>query len=156
MQQPYRERLREAKLNQLPEAIRGDTQAAVDTPADKRSEVQKYLAQKFETDVRGQSGGDRRRARPAGPQALQTQSDQELADSEVAARKSFGKIQCLFDVGPPPETHLLVRGNFVTPGPVVEPGFLTIALVARTTPTGWSRPCRLPIRQGAGPRWHVG
>ncbi len=51
MQQPYRERLREAKLNQLPEAIRGDTKAAVDMPADKRSDVQKYLAQKFEKAI---------------------------------------------------------------------------------------------------------
>ena len=66
-QRPYRERLREAKLNQLPEAIRGDTKAALDTPPDQRSEVQKYLAQKFDKTLEVNPGRDRRCARRKGP-----------------------------------------------------------------------------------------
>ena len=151
MQQPYRERLREAKLNQLPEAIRGDTKAAVDMPTDKRSEVQKYLAQKFEKAIEVSESEivaaldepDKRARNTRGPGAGRLE----------AQRQSFGKIQCLFDVGPPPETHLLVRGNFLTPGPVVEPGFPK-SLSAPESPTGWIRPCRFPIRRAAGPLAH--
>src|ERR1051326_6743299 len=41
-------------------------------------------------------------------------------------RRSFGKIQALYDVGPPPRTFLLKRGNHETPGEEVEPGLLSI------------------------------
>ena len=44
---PRREKLLEAKLAALPEAIRADVKQAVETATDKRSEVQKYLAGKF-------------------------------------------------------------------------------------------------------------
>ena len=145
MQQPYRERLREAKLNQLPEAIRGDTKAAVDMPADKRGEVQKYLAQKFEKAIEV-SESEIVAALDQRDKALGTQGDQELADLK-AQRQSFGKIQCLFDVGPPPETHLLVRGNFLTPGPVIEPGFPK-SLSAPESPTAWIPTVSVPDSSG--------
>jgi hypothetical protein len=48
LQRPYRSRLLEKKLASVPEPIRADTKTAVETPADKRGEVQKYLAGKFE------------------------------------------------------------------------------------------------------------
>src|SRR5262249_41571412 len=41
-------------------------------------------------------------------------------------RRTFDKIQALYDVGPPPATHLLKRGNHDTPGPEVQPGFLSL------------------------------
>ncbi len=34
----------------------------------------------------------------------------------AASRRKWGKIQALYDVGPPPRTHLLVRGNEQSPG----------------------------------------
>ena len=37
-----------------------------------------------------------------------------------------GKIQALFDVGPPPPTFLLKRGDYRTPGREVLPGFLRV------------------------------
>src|SRR5262249_4492976 len=52
LRRPYEARLRETKLAALPESIRADTAAALDTPAGKRSEVQKYLAAKFEAALR--------------------------------------------------------------------------------------------------------
>ena len=39
-------------------------------------------------------------------------------------RRSAGKIQALWDVGPAPATHLHIRGNFERPGDEVQPGFL--------------------------------
>jgi hypothetical protein len=41
----------------------------------------------------------------------------------AAPQRTYGKLQALYDVGPPPETHLLRRGNYLHPGDVVEPGF---------------------------------
>ncbi|HEV3196583.1 MAG TPA: DUF1553 domain-containing protein, partial [Bryobacteraceae bacterium] len=43
-----------------------------------------------------------------------------------ASRRSYGKLQALYDVGPPPRTRLLKRGNYETPGPEVQPGFLSV------------------------------
>ena len=36
--------------------------------------------------------------------------------SDRASRRKWGKIQALYDVGPPPPTHLLVRGSEQSPG----------------------------------------
>src|SRR5262249_1254573 len=47
VRQPYEKRLFEAKLAALPEAIRADTAAALQTPAAKRNAVQKYLVDKL-------------------------------------------------------------------------------------------------------------
>ena len=44
---PYQERLLDAKLQTLPAEIRAETKAALDTPADKRDDVQKFLVKKF-------------------------------------------------------------------------------------------------------------
>ena len=57
-------------------------------------------------------------------------------------RQAWGKIQALFDVGPPPPTFLLKRGQYQTPGPEVAPGFLRVlceteeAALAATPSTG--------------------
>src|SRR5262249_28625874 len=48
---------------------------------------------------------------------------QEGTDELQKQRQSVGKIQALYDVGPPPPTYLLKRGNYETPGPEVQPGF---------------------------------
>jgi hypothetical protein len=44
----------------------------------------------------------------------------------TAQRRRVGRIQALYDVGPAPVTYLLKRGQFETPGPEVEPGFLSV------------------------------
>src|SRR5262249_50062603 len=41
-----------------------------------------------------------------------------------ARRRKWGKIQALYDVGPPPPTHLLIRGSEQSTGVEVPPGFL--------------------------------
>ena len=47
LQDGVRARLMTGKLEAVPEVMRGDTQKAIATPADKRSEVDKYLLGKF-------------------------------------------------------------------------------------------------------------
>ncbi|HVX15853.1 MAG TPA: PSD1 and planctomycete cytochrome C domain-containing protein [Pirellulales bacterium] len=124
LRRPYQARLFENKLSMLPEPIRADTKAALETAAEKRNEVQKYLAEKLAGTVA---------VKPAEIAATLSESDRaavmrleaKIAE-EMSHRAAWGKIQALWDVGPPPATHLLVRGNYETPGPEAVPGFLRV------------------------------
>jgi hypothetical protein len=55
---------------------------------------------------------------------LKVQLKRRIAE-RTAQRRGFGHIQALYDVGPAPVTYLLKRGQFETPGPEVQPGFLS-------------------------------
>ena len=94
-------RLLEDQLKTIPEAIRADLKAALATPVDTRTEIQKYLFKKFNE-----------------PFQKEYAKDQEF--------KKLGKIQALWDVGTPPNIRLLQRGSADAPGPKVTPGFLSI------------------------------
>jgi hypothetical protein len=124
LRRPYERRLFEARLQSLPEPIRADTKLAVETPAAKRHEVQKYLANKF---------GAALEVKPEQVEKALSGADREKIAAlkrEAAAlgktRRKYGKIQALYDVGPPPETHLLRRGEYDRPGAPVQPGFLRV------------------------------
>jgi hypothetical protein len=120
----YRAALLRMKLAALPEPIRADTRTAVETKAEKRNEVQKYLAGKF---------ADALKVTADELSAALEPEDKVAAAAivrEVAAwdsmRRGYGKLQALVDVGPPPPTFRLVRGNHETPGQEVQPGFLSV------------------------------
>ncbi len=104
---PVEAKLLEEKLKTLPEAIRADVKAALETAADKRDDVQKYLAGKF------------------GSLQKDLAKDPLIVAIE-AKRKKLEKIQALWDVGTPPSIRLLQRGSADAPGPRVTPGFLGI------------------------------
>jgi hypothetical protein len=126
IRQPYERRLFAAKLAVLPEPIRADTEAALATPAEKRSAVQKYLADKLgpalqvpaEEVARSLSDADRAQV------AALTQQVAALN----AGRQSVGTIQAAWEAGQgtAPPTYLFRRGNLVTPGAEVQPGFLAV------------------------------
>lgn len=132
LRRPYREKLLESKLAIVPEPIRADTKAAVALPADKRNEVQKYLAGKFEGQLKVS----------AEEIAAALNEVDKAAAAEIATqtnglsgrKRSFEKIQALFDVGPPPVTRRLIRGNYETPGDEVQPGFLRVLCDADMSP----------------------
>jgi hypothetical protein len=119
-----RDRLLEQKLAAVPEVIRPDVKAAVVTPAGKRNEIQQYLAGKFEASLKITNEEVAAELRKNNPSAIA-----EL-EAEIAAlnrqKQSYGKIQALYDVGPPPPTFRLVRGNFETPGTEVTPGVVRV------------------------------
>src|SRR5262249_26129651 len=108
----------------ISEPIRADTKAALATPTERRTAVQMYLADKFAALLK------------VTPEEVKTAlsepdraAERELTGRIAAAkarRRTFGKIQALYDVGPPPPTHLLKRGNLDTPGPEVKPGYLSV------------------------------
>jgi hypothetical protein len=105
-------RLLNEQLQTVPEPIRADLKAALTTPADKRTEIQKYLFNKFNAPVREQYAKD-----PEWPK--------------------LGKIQALWDVGKPPKIRLLQRGSADAPGPRVTPGYpAVLAKPGATEATG--------------------
>ncbi len=119
-----RQRLVDAKLAALPEAIRADTKAALEVPANQRNEVQKYLAGKFESALKV-TPEEIAAALGAGDKAMIAGLQAQIA--ELAGQKrSWGKLQATWDVGPAPDTFLLRRGDHETPGAQVDPGFLAV------------------------------
>jgi hypothetical protein len=124
LKRPYEERLAEMKLARLPEAIRADVKTAIETPADRRSEVQKYLAGKLAGAV-AVSPNELRAAMEEGDKAKTAALESQIAAVDSGRRK-WGKIQALYEVGKVPTTHLLIRGSETNPGDEVQPGFLRI------------------------------
>lgn len=121
---PHKQRLFEARLAGIPEILRNDVKTAFETDKEKRSLVQKYLMQKF---------GESLDIKPEEVDKVLSEAqraDQEKLKSKIATltswRRTFGKIQALWDMGPTPKVHLLYRGNIETPGPEVQPGFLSV------------------------------
>ncbi|HEY2840568.1 MAG TPA: DUF1553 domain-containing protein, partial [Pirellulales bacterium] len=124
LRQPHQERLREAKLATLPEAIRADTKAALATPAEKRSEVQKYLADKFLAALKV-SSEEVDAALSAEERERSVALSKQIAELN-AKKQTWGAIQAVYDTGPPSPTYLLRRGNHQTPGQEVPPAFLRV------------------------------
>ncbi len=120
----YEMKLREEKLKTIPEPIRADLKSALDLAAEKRDAVQKYLTAKLGSMVK---------IEPAAIDAALTAEDRKVLAQHAARiaelnakRRSHGWIHALYDVGPPPATHLFKRGEFETPGSEVPPGFLRV------------------------------
>ena len=117
---PYREKLLEEKLGKLPEGVRTDVRKALETSADDRSLVQKYLVEKFEgtLEVKGKHLEDKF-------EGYKTEAS-KIKKAISAAQKKLKReprIRALFDVGGEPTlTYLLQRGDYQNPGGRVEPG----------------------------------
>ena len=120
------------KLNHVPEPIRADVQTAVDTPKEKRSEVQTYLADKL-GPLLEVTGEEVTAALTEQDKAKIAGIDKRVAELN-ASRRSHGLIHAVYDVGSPPATYLLRRGNYETPGPEVKPGFLNALSIPDETP----------------------
>ncbi|MDE0293781.1 MAG: DUF1553 domain-containing protein, partial [Bryobacterales bacterium] len=126
LRMPYEDMLLDKRLEALPEEIRADAKEAVRADEEKLTDVQKYLLEKF---------GEKLEVTPEEVTALLAKNEPHRAEQEriklrIAAlegyRRSYGKIQALWDVGPPPATRLLQRGAVESPGPKVKPGFLEV------------------------------
>jgi len=121
---PYEELLLDTKLLNLPVEIREETKVALRTASDKQDAIQQFLVKKFgkalevkstEIDA-GLSAEDKK---------TQARLQREI-ETLNGFRRSYEKIQALWDTGPPPTMRLLQRGVLASPGPKVEPGFLTV------------------------------
>jgi hypothetical protein len=95
--------------------------ALPDVSAAELSQIDRFNAD-VDRDVARMRG---RMAEPGCTPAFKAKLTQLVAERS-AQRRHVGRIQALYDVGPAPVTHLLTRGQFETPGPVVQAGFLGV------------------------------
>ncbi len=119
----------EKRLAELPEVLRADVRTALSTAADKRDVVQRYLAEKFEKQLR--PGRD-------GLKAADASFKKEVEEAEAkiklleAQRQPEPRIQALWDRGNPSPTYIYRRGNPLTPGRLVGPGVPSVLSDGKT------------------------
>ncbi|MSU62072.1 MAG: DUF1553 domain-containing protein [Pedosphaera sp.] len=113
----------EERLAQLPAVLRDDVRKALEAAADKRTEVQKYLGEKFEKSLRTDDN-ELKKIDPDFKKAAD-ENDKKLA-TLGQQRRPEPTIRALWDRGEPSPTYILNRGNYLTPGHLVGPGALSI------------------------------
>src|SRR5262249_39707812 len=106
---PYEERLLEKKLQAIPEPIREETRIALRTPKEKQDEVQKFLDAKFRKILQVTPEEVQKSLSEADRAAVQKLT--ENIRTWNGYRRKLEKVQALWDVGRPPQIHLLERGN---------------------------------------------
>ncbi|MBI1312863.1 DUF1553 domain-containing protein [bacterium] len=132
----FTQQLFEERLAKLPEEIRDDVKAALTVAADKRSAVQKYLADKFEKTLK-----------PAGKEldeALATYDEFKTGSADLntriaaeeSRRQTFAEVRALYDTPGEAVTNVLLRGDPLVPGPAIEPG--VISTLQTPQPFEWS------------------
>jgi len=128
--EPLKKRVLDERLAKLPKSLQDDLRVVAATTPDERTEVQRYLAEKFSATLKV-SSSDLKAADPS------YAKDEEKFESETAllgAKKTADpKIQALWDRGEPSPTYILRRGSPSSFGPRVEPG-VPSALIAGLQP----------------------
>ncbi len=124
IRKPYREQLFDAKLAEAPDVVREDLRDAVSTAAKDRTEVQKYLVSKFGSVVEVTDEEILAEASPEHREQL-TQLQGEI-DTWKGYRNELEPLSALWDGDELPTIRLLQRGSVESPGPRVQPGFLSI------------------------------
>jgi len=122
--EPYRQELFEQKLAATPEVVRDDLRQAIAAEAKDRSEVQKYLVTKFGPQV---EVGEEEilEAATTADRARLTRLASEI-ETWKGYRNDLEPVSALWDGGEPGPIRLLQRGSVESPGPRVQPGFLSI------------------------------
>jgi cytochrome c553 len=140
------------KLMAVPEAIRADVRAALAVEPNKRSEVQRYLAAKLGPLVAVTPDETSKALSAEQRQRIDSLKQQIAAQS--GRKRSYGKIQAAWEHDKLPATHILLRGNHLTPGPEVEPGTFAVLTDATTQPSIPSQKAALSSgRRTAWAKW---
>jgi hypothetical protein len=127
------------RLATLPEAIREDVRTALATEANKRTEVQKYLADKFQKDLRPDPRTLTNLLATAYPDYKAKADDLNgKIKTEESKRRTFPEIRAIYDLPGEAKTHLLRRGDYLNPGKEVTPGVLSVLATAK--PFTWASP----------------
>jgi len=129
------------RLGKLPEAIREDVRVALITDPAKRTEVQKYLAGKFEKDLKPDPKTlERVLATEFVTYKIRLKEIEDAVKSEKAKSLGFPEIRAIYDLPGEPKTPMLRRGDYLKPGPDVQPGALSALAVPR--PFTWTPPAK--------------
>ncbi|PYV88068.1 MAG: hypothetical protein DMG05_16185 [Acidobacteria bacterium] len=117
---PLREKLLDERLAALPSSVKEDLKKMVATPEEKRSELQKYLAEKFQDTLKITTEDLGKRFEEFKPEMEKTQ---KAIDEQKKKLRPKPQIRALFDMGGEPSAaYLLRRGDAQTPGEPVQPG----------------------------------
>jgi mono/diheme cytochrome c family protein len=119
----------EERLTRLPEVLRGDLRTMLATAPDKRDAIQRYLAGKFEKELR--INADTLKALdPAFKK--ESEETESLVRTLQSQRPLEPKIQALWDRGEPSPTFIYRRGDPLSPGRLVGPGVPTVLTDGKT------------------------
>lgn len=125
--QPLAEKLFGERLTKLPAQIREDVRVALAVDPAKRSEVQKYLASKFQAELKPTGPAlDKTLAEAHADFKAKLDETNKAIQAQDKTRKSFAEIRAFYDLPGEAKTHLLRRGDYLTPGPEVAPGTLRV------------------------------
>ena len=117
---PLREKLFEKKLAKLPDGVKSDVQKALSIPGDRRSPVEKYLAETFEASLKVGLEELGKRFKDFKEQSEQIKLNIIEAENKLEPKPM---IRALFDMGgDPTPTYVLGRGEYSNPGPLAPPG----------------------------------
>ena len=116
-------RVREGKLKEVPEDLRDALQAAFVLTEKDRDEKQRTLLEQFSQSITVTE--EEIDEAISTDEKSQVTSVQQAIDTKQKEKQTYGWIQAVYDVGPPPVTRLLIRGDHKRPGEEVRPGFLS-------------------------------
>ncbi len=141
LQTTFAERLFTDRLNAIPEAIRADVQKALATAPAQRNEVQKYLASKFQNELRPPAASLNGILDKSYPDYKAKRKPlQASLKAEQARVRQYAEIRSLYDLPGEVKTHLLRRGDYLNPGMEVMPGVLSVLATPR--PFAWTPPTK--------------
>lgn len=116
----FREKLIEERLQTVPEGVRDDLRKVVKTPESERTDLQKYLAEKFASTLTVKTAEISARFPEYKAAAAVTQ--QKLAPLREKLWEK-PQVRALYEMGGEPSgSYLLRRGDALTPAEPVEPG----------------------------------
>jgi len=143
------------RLAALPVEIRDDVKAAFTAKKESRNEIQKYLFEKFNKQLKPDAKDLDQAFKKNFPEYVT--KGKELNDQVAAVEKHrvvFDEVRALYDLPGSVTTPVLLRGDPLTPGPDIEPG--VISTINTTKTFSWSAPpkeTRTSGRRLAFARW---
>jgi hypothetical protein len=119
----------EERLAHLPEALRADLRTMLATAPEKRDTIRRYLAEKFEKQLRI----NQEMLKTLDP-AFKKESEQTEARIRAmqGQRLPEPRIQALWDRGEPSPTYIYRRGDPLSPGKLVGPGVPSVLTDGKT------------------------
>lgn len=135
----FKQQLFDDRHAALPEPIRNDVKQAIAKAADQRTEVDKYLVEKFQAQLQPDDKTlDKLLPETYAEYRSSVDSRNAAIATEERQRIHFDELRALYDLPGPVTTPLLRRGDALTPGAPVEPGVLS----SLATPVSfqWSQP----------------
>jgi hypothetical protein len=118
LRQQFAAKLFEDRLAKLPSVIREDVRVAVNADPAKRTEVQKYLAEKFTPELKPAEAKLHEVLAEAYPDyAAKVKPIDAGIMAEEAKKQTFAEIRAMYDLSGEPKTPVLRRGDYTKPGP---------------------------------------